>query len=280
MAASSAPTTAPVVGPKDHLDLDDAYLRLRRITTLSGDERNFELSPAGDKYFFTATVGTARSLYSLDRDATEPKRLTTAVTVQGLNFVGDQVVFTDAGRGGVVKLPGGEIEYYDIADRVRIDLAAISTQKFFEAARILGALYWDEQMNGLDWPSHTRRYLELARAARTSDEFDHVANRMIGELNGSHLGINAPDPANPNTRAQGRLGVTTVRDPKGFKITAVLRMARPIAVDMKLKVGDVITMIDLEPFEPGDDARFGARGQGRSRSARELHRATAKNSPR
>lgn len=250
--AASAPTTNPVVSPKENLDLDDAYLRLRRITNLSGNEGSVELTPGGDKFIFTATVGTARSLYSLDRDATEPKRLTTAVTVQGLNFAGDQIVFTDAGRGGIVKLPGGEVEYYDIADRVRIDLQAFCVQKFVEAARILGSQYWDEKMNGLDWPVVTKRYLELARATRTADEFDHVANRMIGELNGSHLGINAPDPANPNTRAQGRLGVTTVKVPNGFKVTSVLPDGPADRGKMKLKPGDVITQIDLEPFKPDD----------------------------
>ncbi|MBC8105850.1 MAG: PD40 domain-containing protein [Anaerolineae bacterium] len=254
MEASSAATTqsCPVVAPKETLDLDDAYLRLRRITSLSGSEGSVELTPGGDKFIFTATVGTARSLYSLDRDATEPKRLTTAVTVQGLNFAGDQIVFTDAGRGGIVKLPNGEVEYYDIADRVRVDLQAFCVQKFLEASRILGAQYWDEKMNGLDWPAHTKRYLELARATRTAEEFDHVANRMIGELNGSHLGINAPDPANPNTRAQGRLGVTTIKDPKGFKVTSILPDGPADRGTMKLKIGDVITQIDLEPFKPDD----------------------------
>jgi hypothetical protein len=102
--AASAPTSAPIVAPKENLDLADAYLRLRRVTSLSGNEGSVELTPGGDKYIFSATFGLARSLYSLDRDASEPKRLTTAVGVQGLNFAGDQIIFTDAGRAGVVKL--------------------------------------------------------------------------------------------------------------------------------------------------------------------------------
>ena len=141
VAASPAAATqsSPVVAPKENLDLDDAYLRLRRITNLSGNEGSVELTPGGDKFIFTATVGTGRSLYSLDRDASEPKRLNDAVTVQGLNFAGDQIVFTDAGRAGIVKLPNGEVEYYDIADRVRIDLQAFCVQKFLEAKATFSA---------------------------------------------------------------------------------------------------------------------------------------------
>ena len=87
-------TTAPTEPPKP-LDLDDAYLRLRRITTLSGDERNVELTPGGDKYIFTAQLGTERGLFLLDREAPQPRRISAAVNVQHLNFAGDQVVFVD-----------------------------------------------------------------------------------------------------------------------------------------------------------------------------------------
>lgn len=241
------------------LDLDDAYLRLHRVTTLSGDERNLELTPAGDKFIFTAMVGWERGLFSQDRDAPQPKRLGAAVNVQHLNFAGDQIVFVDtpppgstSARAGVVKLPGGETEYYDIADRVHLDLAAQSVQKFLEASRILGTEYWDETMNGLDWKAVTRKYLELAQAARTSDEFDHVANRLLGELNGSHLGINSPDPANPLQRPFGRLGITSVRQKNGYKVTSVLPDGPADRGKMRLKVNDVITAIDLEPITNDD----------------------------
>jgi len=103
-------------------------------------------------------------------------------------------------------------------------------------------------MNGLDWRGVTRKYLQLAQAARTSDEFDHIANRLLGELNGSHLGINSPDPANPLQRPMGRLGITTVRQKNGYKITSILPDGPADRGKMRLKVNDVITTIDLEPI--------------------------------
>ncbi|MGH7178862.1 MAG: S41 family peptidase, partial [Tepidisphaeraceae bacterium] len=216
---TTKPTTKPSTTPSaarrekgaGKLDLDDAYLRLRRVTSLPGNEANLEMSPAGDKFIFTATVAGTRGLYNIDRDATEPKKIGPMVNVQHLSLTGDQVVIVEAppergssgGRGGVVKLPGGELEYYDIADRIRVDLAAQSSQKFREASRLLGAQYWDPKLNGLNWDALSLRYLALARTARTSDEFDFVANKFVGELNGSHLGINSPDPANPQARTCG-----------------------------------------------------------------------------
>lgn len=259
------PTTKPATQPatdeagektapqenSEKLDLNDAYLRLARVTSLAGDERNLELSPAGDKYIFTATIGAARSLYSLDRDATEPRKLAPAVSVQHLSLGGDQVVFVEQGRGGVVKLAGTpEVEYLDISDRMRIDLAAQSMQKFNEAARTLGSEYYDPKMAGLDWEAVTKKYAKLAGGARTADEFDHVAAKLVGELNGSHLGINSPDAPNPQTRPYGRLGATVERHEDGFRVTRILPESPAAKSATPLKVGDVIVSIDGEAVSP------------------------------
>jgi tricorn protease len=233
-------------------DVDDAYLRLKRITTLPGNEADLELTPGGDKYIFVATVGSSRGLWSVDRDATEPKRLGAAANVQHLSLTGDQIVIVEQGRGGLMKLDKPEPEWLDISDRIRIDLAAQSSQKFLEAARILGAAYYDPKMNGLDWKAITRRYYELAGAARTADEFDHVAAKLLGELNGSHLGINAPDAPNPQTRPYGKLGITTQRVDNGYRITSILPEGPADKTPTKLRVGDVITAIDLEPIKPDE----------------------------
>jgi tricorn protease len=251
-AARKPPERKAARPVKEKLDLDDAWLRLRRVTTLAGSESQLELTPGGDKYLFVATVGTQRGLYSLDRDATEPKRLGGAVNAQHLSLAGDQLVFVEQGRGGIVKLPGGEVEYLDIADKIRLDLAAQSSQKFLEAARILALQYYDPKMNGLDWPELTQRYHELARAARTSDEFDHVAAKLLGELNGSHLGINSPDAPNPLSRPYGKLGITSRRIEQGYEVTSVLPEGPADRSLTRLQPGDVITTIDLQPIAPDE----------------------------
>ncbi|WP_428940814.1 S41 family peptidase [Fontivita pretiosa] len=249
---ATQPSTQPSTQPAAKLDLDDAYLRLRRVTSFSGNESELELSPAGDKFYFVAQLGATRATWAYDRDGSEPKRIAAPVNVQHLSLAGDQLVFVDSGRGGYIKTPDGPAEFIDIADKIRIDLAAQSSQKFLEAARILGARYYDPKMNGLDWGAITRKYHELARAARTADEFDHVAAKLLGELNGSHLGINSPDEPNPQARPFGRLGVATQRVENGFRVTSILPDSPADRAATKLMVGDVITAIDFEPFEPDD----------------------------
>lgn len=253
--SATQPTTAPTTREsKDDakLNLDDAYLRVRRVTSFPGSESQIELSAAGDKYYFVATLGPTRATWALDRDATEPKRLAAATNVQHLSLTGEQLVVIEGNRGGYLKLPEGTLEYVDIADKQRIDLQAQSSQKFMEAARIVGSSYYDPKMGGLDWPAVVKRYHALALAARTNDEFDHVAAKLVGELNGSHLGINTPDPPNPQSRPFGYLGIKTSREAGGYRVNAVLPDGPAHRAATPLQLGDLIIAIDQEPFEPDE----------------------------
>ena len=257
---ASQPATRPVSTPEPP-DLDDAYLRLRRITSMPGSERSLEIAPAGDKFYFTAQSGAQRSTFVADREGGEPKRLGAGVNIQHISFDGDKLVVIDSGptapggpgggptggggRAALMKLPAGEIEAMDVSDRLTIDLAAQSRQKFLEAARIIGQAYYDPKMNGLDWPRVTARYAELAGRVTTPDEFDYVANRLLGELNGSHLGINSPDPASPLQQPMGRLGIQRKRlDGNAYEVTEIFENGPAAKGPMRLEVGDVIAAVE------------------------------------
>ncbi|MGC9328023.1 MAG: S41 family peptidase, partial [Candidatus Hinthialibacter sp.] len=54
----------------EKLDLDDAYLRLRRVTTLNGSESDHEISPAGDKLIFRGRTDK-EGLFSIQWDGKE-----------------------------------------------------------------------------------------------------------------------------------------------------------------------------------------------------------------
>lgn len=268
--ATTGPATAPTSRAASRpatreadvkLDLDNAYLRLRRITNMPGGERGLELTPAGDRFIFTAQQGGTRGTFAVDKDGGEPKRLGAAVNLQHLSFDGDRIAVVESSRAAVMKLPAGEIEYLDVSDRVKIDLAAQSRQKFLEAARIVGQVYYDPEMNGLDWPAVSKRYLKLAEAAVTADEFDHVANRLLGELNGSHLGINTPEPTNALQQPMGRLGIHRKRVGNGYEVTEVFENGPAAKGPMKLAVGDVIVAVEGQPF--GDTDLFEVALQGR-----------------
>ncbi len=242
------------------LALDDAYLRLHRVTELSGNEFDLELTPGGDRFVFSATIGE-RGLFSVKWDGKDRKRLGGTISVQHISLTGDKVIVISKGHGGTVPPTGDELEMVNISDNMLIDLEKQSSQKFLEAARILGEMFYHPTMKGLDWKALTKEYHKLAKQTRTASEFNDVANRFIGELNGSHLGIFARDETSDLQRPQGRLGTVHKRVADGFEITEVIEHSPAQTGTMALKVGDVITAIDSTPFAATDtiDSRLAGR---------------------
>jgi len=237
--------------PPSDFDLTDAYLRLRRVTSLSGSEADLEITPGGDRYIFTATLGEP-GLYSMKWDASERKRLAGDVTVRQVSLTGDKVVVIQEGRAASIPPAGETLEFHNISDEIRIDLELQSSQKFNEAARTLGEVFYHPKMKGLDWKALTERYHAVARRARTANEFNDIANRFVGELNASHLGIRAPGDTSPNARAQGRLGTEHRRVDGGFEILRVIPESPAALGAMALQPGDVIKSIEHQPFGPTD----------------------------
>src|SRR5690606_18586163 len=103
---------------------------------------------------------------------------------------------------------GRDWQTHDMRARLAINLAAERAQKFDDAARTMGLVFYHPDMKGLDWEALSARYRELALDTRLASEFNEVFNRLLGELNASHLGMWGGQPA-PETASEsvGRLGV-------------------------------------------------------------------------
>lgn len=244
-----------------HLDLDDAYKRLRRVTTLPGNETNVEITPAGDRVVFTGANGTDAGLFSIGWDGKDLKKLGATGAVQHVSLTGDAVVFVAGGRASTVDPKSGGAKVVALSDTLRVDLAAQYAQDFSEAAHLMGEVFYHPTLKGLDWPALSARYLTLAARARTGDEFNDVANRFLGELNGSHLGIRAKGYEAPIKQPNGRLGIDVLPVETGLRVERVVPYGPADKGDMRLTVGDVITEIELEPLAPGDTLLSRLRGR-------------------
>jgi tricorn protease len=237
--------------PLEKLDLEDAYLRLQRITRDDGNEGSALITPGGDRIIFSARHPSS-GLYSVKWDGSDRKRISGFASVQGISLTGDKLVLVSGSRAATIKPTGGKMEYYDISDRIRIDLQKQASQKFLEMARVLGENFYHPTLKGLDWPTLTRKYHKLARQTRTGDEFNHVGMQLMGELNGSHLGVYARDPGSPNQQSMGRLGTTHRRVDGGFEVLSIVPESPASKGEMALELGDIITAVDLRPFEATD----------------------------
>lgn len=249
------------------LDVDDAYLRVRKLTSFPGGEDDLALTPAGDRIIFSGRVNGTAGLYSIDHTGGERKTVASgSASNVAVTLKGDQVSYVSGGQARTAKAEGGDAKTYKVRARIEIDIAQQQRQKFLEAARVLGTRFYHPSLKGLDWPMLTERYLALAETTRTAAGFNRVTNMLFGELDGSHLGISGGDAYRAPSPAVGYLGARTAPAPGGYKIVRVLKGSPAEAVG--LVAGDVILAIEDQRLADGDEVfpriDLGAAMAGRS----------------
>jgi len=267
-AAKAAKKRGPIDPPDleaardadDHADADDqptamaqaardAWKRIRRLTSVGG-ARDLAITPGGERILFEASIDGDTALYSVDYRGRERKTVQPG-GVSGVSVARDgaSVLFVRGGQAGTAKPAGGSGTTLAIDATVRLDVAAEQEQKFRDAAAMLGRNFYHPTMKGLDWQALTERYMALARATRTNDEFHQVADMLFGELNGSHLGIwGGAETYDPPAIRTGYLGVDTRPVAGGYEVVRVLPDGPASLPGSRLAVGDVITAVNGQPL--------------------------------
>ena len=229
-------------------DAADAYLRIRRVTTVPGGAGSLQLTPGGERVLFTASDGGAPGLFSVDYKGSE-KKTVQAGRVSGVrvNLPGDKAFFVSAGEAASAQVGGGSPEKYPVDAPVTIDIEQQQKQKFLEAARELGDNFYHPTLKGLDWAALTARYLELAMSTRTDPEFNRVVASLFGELDGSHLGISGGRRTGGEGEPFGYLGVDVSPAPEGWKVDRVIAHSPADGASSRLNPGDIITSVEGSP---------------------------------
>ncbi len=245
------------------LELDSAWRRIERVTHSPVDEYANAMTPAGDRYIFNVS---GEGLMTMRWDGTGRKRLGPEAEVQHLGLTGDRAVYVADGRPGVVDLADGDHRRPEINDRIRIDRRAEFLQKFHEAARIIEEGFYRPDLKGLDWDALVERYEGLIRRVRTTSEFTHVTNRLMGELAASHTGVSDRGPASELREPSGRLGIRHERvrlddGRPGYRVTDLVPRGPAERGPAPLRTGDIITAIEGRGFAPRETLMRRLRGR-------------------
>lgn len=238
--------------PALELDLERAYLRLRRVTDWPGDESGLIMAPDGEHIAFSGSQGGEPGLFRIRYDGKKVKQLAGPGQLVGLDLQGSKLVAIVKQRAALISSSGGKVETQPVSGTLRISRSELASQKFREAARVLGQRFYHPTMKGLDWDRLSERYHSLAVRTRTPDEFYEVASRLVGELNASHLGIYPPWERSPRAEASGYLGVEVVPRTGGFRVESVLPGGPADQEGMRLEPGDHIVEVERRAIEPSD----------------------------
>ena len=213
-ASAPASPAAPPSRPAAPVKIDFDGLRSRAsVIPVGVDAQSQVLSPDGKSMLLVASAEGQENLYvySMDELSQEPaiaRQLTsTAGAKASPQFSPDSkdVFYLDRGRIFTVSLERREPRAVAVTAALDVDFAQEKLAVFNEAWSLLRDQFFDEQMNGVNWSSVREKYELQIAGARTPDEMRRIISMMLGELNASHMGINAPPQGTQTT--VGRLGI-------------------------------------------------------------------------
>ncbi|MFK7788828.1 MAG: S41 family peptidase [Phycisphaeraceae bacterium] len=258
------------------MDLDDAYLRLRRLTSTSGNEWDARVLPGGDRVVYSRDD----DVYTIGWDGKDEKKIGDNLDFRQLSHTGSHIAAIRNGSAVVVATDGGKTNNASVSGTITVNRQLQQKQRFIECSRAISMSFYDGSFKGIDWPGATQKYQQLATRAWTADEFDDVANRYLGLLDASHMGIRSPKPTAENSQANGRLGATYKRVESGYEVVSIESGTPASQGAMQLQIGDIITAIGFEPIGPADTVSARLAGRvGRETAFTILRQAESQDKP-
>jgi tricorn protease len=232
--------------------LPSAYRRLRLVTSLPADQSSFALSPDGAMLAFASSHEGTPGVHQVKWNGEDRKRiLSSAAGSLQWTQDGAKLFYLKTGVPGSCKEGGGEAKDHGYSAKMMIDFAAEAAQKFDDGARTFGQTFYHPTMKDLDWPALSNKYRELALKVHTTQEFNEVFDLLMGEVNGSHLGISGPPSGIPNETV-GYLGCEF--DPafagSGLMVSSIVKDSPADRAESLVFVGDVFLRVNGMPVGP------------------------------
>jgi Tol biopolymer transport system component/C-terminal processing protease CtpA/Prc len=266
---SPSPQATPAASPSPSPNAADAktteivFENIRRRLSLvptGVDVAGQTISPDGKTLLVLASSEGQFNLYTLPLDelATDSsaKQLTSTPAFKSdaqFSSDGKEIYYLENGRVNIVTLDRREVRPLALNLDINVNFAEEKMEIFRQGWRFMRDNFYDEKFHGADWNQVRATYEPLIQAARTGDEVRRLMNLMVGELNASHLGVNAPpNPANQPVPI-GKLGLRFDRaeyETNGrLKITEIVALS-PAAVTNEIKVGDYLLTVDNVKINP------------------------------
>jgi len=232
------------------IDFQDIHKRLRRLTSLPGDENTLDISPDGKTFIFKTNSDGKNNIWSVGWDGKELKQLTSGdenpLQLHWSNDGKTTFYLKSTGTLHSMAAAGSDNKGIGFSARMEIDQVAERRQMFHEAWRVLNQYFYDPDFHGADWAKLRKKYSARIENIATSEDFYTAVRMLLGELNASHLGIYPP--AKSGAIQTGMLGLKFDESYSGtgLKVTRVLPNGPCTQANATVNPGEILLAIDGE----------------------------------
>lgn len=253
---ATPPAAAPAAAPappasSTAIVFDNIRTRLTFLPT-GLDAGAQRISPDGKTVLLNGRAAGQQNLYtfSIDELSTEPAVARQLTSTPGgkshAQFApdGKEVFFLEQGRVSIINVDNRQSRRLAITAEMDVDFSEEKMAVFQQAWTYQRHHFFDPKFNGVNWNTIREQYAPLISGASTRDEMRRLLNLMVGELNASHSGINAPPGG--AAPAVGKLGLRfdrKVYEQSGrFKVTEVIPLT-PAAI-AGVQPGEYLVSVD------------------------------------
>ena len=226
-----------------------------------GDNTLYVMARKEESRAFSERGHQGVSVYKLDL-AKEEKTLIGELPRSDA-FAYSKKYFYSSQGGGLFKLPFANLKKREpIAYETEVEISrpALFAQLLTEVYYTLKFEFYDPKMHNRDWSAIYEFYRAFIPDILRYGMLETLVERMLGELNASHMGYNANSisACRVDSFAMGFLGVDIDRDfaGPGLKIKAVLPNSPATFAAVNLRPGDVITAVNGETVAADQDMAF------------------------
>lgn len=248
----AAPVVDPAPAPASGEPIVFEGIRQRLSLLPTGiDAGSQRISSDGKTLLLNGRAAGQQNLYTfsideLSTDAPVARQLTsTPGNKSDADFTpdGKEVYLLEQGRISIVTVENRQSRRLAIAAEMDVDFAKEKVAIFQQAWAFQRHNFFDPKFNGVNWNTVREQYAPLISGASTRDEMRRLLNLMVGELNASHLGVNAPAGGAP---VVGKLGLRfdrRVYEQRGrFRVTDVIPLT-PASV-AGIRAGEYLFSVD------------------------------------
>lgn len=254
-ADAPRPAAAPI-----QVDTAGIGRRARQLTTGANPVGAWFLSADGRTIYFISRDDDGPGLFSMTLDGRDRRKVAPGA-FPGLQPSRDRrhVFFTQGGTGAGTEvhrmtLQNQRKERVHFAFTVEVNQRAEWRQLVLESWRVMRDRFYDPDMHGRNWVAIRDAYLPLLAHVGTYEDAYDLANKMIGELNASHVGVTGPSSRpQPSGYTSRHLGVELEPAGARYRISHIYRDGPADHEWLNLAVGDFVLAMDGQELRAGEN---------------------------